>query len=457
MRFRGIAVTIVILQGALLAQETNVPAQNTLAPPSQTGLQIRSVSAYATYDSSFLPNAGAGIQSTAASLPADVGIGGSIAVEWTKLTERSTFSLDYTPSYTGYIRNSNLNALNHALSLSLSRKLVPRWTFGFSVGGNLSTFEESLYAPTTLSTAAAVPSTFNDLATGLLASNYASNPQLGTALTTSPLVESPVANLVYGQRVLTSSARISLSYSYSPRLSFTFSGGGGRTQYLSGDQAPSTRTNYLISNTTSGNASVGFSYSLSPLTQLGGTVSTNRTSSSVNDAYTTTSIATLGHAFAMRWILQVHGGVGVTNTVSQASAIGAIAPTKPGPAVGGSLAYKTASNTFLGSYDRTVIDSYGLGASTTSTATAGWHWRHPGSSWWLDGSFSWQQLQGGALANTSGWHTTAGLSRAIGTHVVLLTQYVHLDYSGGLLSSLYHTTQDSVRVSIAWVPHPALQ
>jgi hypothetical protein len=255
--------------------------------------------------------------------------------------------------------------------------------------------------------------------------------------------------------MLTSSARVSLSYSYSPRLSFTFGGGGGRTQYLSGSQPLATSNNYLISNTTSGNASVGFSYSLSPFSQLGGTVTTNRISSSINDAYTTTSLVTLGHTFATRWIMQLHGGVGVTNAVRQAYAVGLAVPTKLGPAIGGSLAYKTLSNTFLASYDRTVVDSYGLGASTTSSVNASWHWRHPGASWWLDSSFSWQQLQGGILTNTSGWRTTVGLNRAIGTHIVLLTQYVYLDYSGGLLAAVSHTSQSAVRVSVAWTPHPA--
>jgi hypothetical protein len=125
--------------------------------------------------------------------------------------------------------------------------------------------------------------------------------------------------------------------------------------------------------------------------------------------------------------------------------------------IGGGLTYKTLSHTFLGSFDRGVSDSYGLGATTNSTANAAWHWRHPGSSWGLDSSFSWQEMQGSnALANTSGWSTTAGLTRAIGYHIVLQTQYVHLTYSGGLLAAAYHYSQDAVRVSVAWTPRPAV-
>lgn len=374
-------------------------------------------------------------------------------MEWSKFTERSSVSLDYTPSYTGYIRNSNLNALNHALSLTARRKLAPRWTLGFSVSGNLSSMEQSIFAPSTQSNVASTPATFQDLASGLLSSKFTNNPQLGTILTSSPLVQSPVANLIYGQRLFTASTQVSLSYSYSPRLSWTFSGGAARTQYMSGSQPLTAGNAYLLANTTSGNASMGFSYSLSPLTQVGGSATVSRVSSAIFDAYTTTSLATLGRTFGMHWVVQLHGGVAVTNPVRQ---IYSVTPMRPGPSTGGSLAYKTVSHTFLGSYDRTVSDAYGFGA-TSSSAGAGWHWRHPGNSWWLDASFGWQQLQGGVLENTSGWQTTAGISRVIGANIVFVAQYVHLDYSGGFLATPIHTTQEAVRVSMEWTPHPAAQ
>ena len=404
MRIPGIARVAFLLGYGLAAcslpaQETNVPAapaQNA-TPAAPSGLQVRTVSGYASYSSSILPNGAAGYQPGSVSLPADVGLGGSIAIEWSKFTERSSFSLDYTPSYTGYVRNSNLNALNHALSLTTSRKLAPRWTLGFSLGGNLSSMEQSIFAPSTLSNVASTPATFEDLAAGMLSSKFTNNPQLGTVLASAPLVQSPVANLIYGQRVFTGSTQISLSYSYSPRFTLTFSGGAARTQYMSGSQPATVNSSYLLANTTSGNVNMGFSYSLSPFTQVGGTVTVSRSVSPLFDAYTTTSLATLGRTFGTRWVLQLHGGVAVTNSVRQ---IYAATPTKPGPSTGGNVAYKTRSNTFLIALDRTVSDAYGLGTATSSSASASWHYRHPGSSWWLDSSFGWQQLSGGVFVNT---------------------------------------------------------
>ncbi|MGA3240582.1 MAG: hypothetical protein ABSG03_30290, partial [Bryobacteraceae bacterium] len=384
-------------------------------------------------------------------LPSDLAAGASIVIDWTKFTERTSFSLTYTPSYTGYVRNSSLDALNHALSLTASRKIAPQWNFGFSVAGNLSSVQESLFTPSALSNVASTSSTFSGLAAGLLSANFANNPQLGAILTSSPLAQSPLTNLLYGQRMFTTSARVSLAYSYSPRLSVTFSGGAGRSEEVSESQAAGGNV-AVIPNTTSGNAGVAISYSLSPLTQVGGTVTTNRTSSLLYDAYTTTSLATYGRTLGGRWVVQLHGGVGFVNAVGQTS----VAPAKPGPAIGGGLTYKTLSHTFLGSFDRAVSDSYGVGASTSSSANAAWHWRQHGSSWGLDSSFGWQWLQGGALANTSGWNATVGLTRSIGAHIVLVTQYSHLTYSGGLLAAAYHYSQDAVRVSIGWTPRAAL-
>jgi hypothetical protein len=435
--------------GAALAQDANANAP--VALPNG-GLQVRTVAAYVGYYSNGLANTG-GLQTGAANLQYDVGGGASATFEYTKLGERSSFSMSYTPSYTGQIRYSSLNTLNHAFSLNASRKLAPRWNFGFSVAGDLSSLQQSLFTPTALSNVAAVPSTFDDLAAGMLSSKFTNNPQLANVLTSAPLAQSPLLSLLYGQRIFTSSAHISLSYSYSPRLSVTFSGSGSRMQPVSDGQT-STSNTVPIANTTSGNAGVAISYALSPLTQLGGTLTTSRVSSSLQDAYITTSLATLGRTLGRRWFAQIHGGVGVTNPIRQTAFT---LSTKPYPAIGGSMGFRTISYTLLGSYDRSVSDPYGAGASTSSTATGTWRWRQPGHAWLLESSVSWQQLGNNALTNTalintaltniSGWNISAGFGRAVGAHLALHTEYSYLYYGRRAPNSL---SQSAVRVSLVW-------
>jgi hypothetical protein len=380
-----------------------------------------------------------------------VGGGGSIVFGWSKFTERTTFSMSYMPSYTAQTQYTSLNALNHALNLNITRKLAPRWSLGFSVAANYSTLAESLFTPSELSDVAAVPSNFSQLSGALLSGNFTGNQQLGVALTNSPTVDSPLASLLYGQRFFTSSARSTLSYSLSPRLFFTFTGGGGRTQYISQNQATTPGTSPVLSGTTSGTAGATLSYSLSPVMQLGGTVTTNRISSSLTDAYSTTSMATFGRALGTQWVLQLHGGVGFINPVGQNYYA---LQTKQLPVAGGSLAFKRTSHTILGAIDHTVVDAYGSGASTNSTVTVAWRWRPPGSLWSLQSSLTWQQLQGNALVDTSGWRATAGLNRELRPHLSMLWQYTYLKYSGGLQTSVYSFSENAVRVSMIWTPQP---
>jgi len=310
--------------------------------------------------------------------------------------------------------------------------------------------ESFLFAPTHLGAVAAVPSSFQDLANALLQSQFGNNPQLGSVLTSASVLESPLTTLLYGQRVFSASAGSTISYSYSPRLNFTFDVGGARSQHLSDSQPLAAGNGTLALNSTSGHAGASFSYSLSPRTQIGGSVESSRSVSQMYDTYATVSTLSLSHSLGRRWILDGHGGVGVTDPVRQIGTV--IASVKPYPSAGGSITYKTGSHTFLASFDRTVNNSYGLGASTGYTGSASWRWRIPGRQWWVDSSFSYQQLDGGGLTNTSGWHSTTGFNQAIGHHTAFRAEYAYINYSGGLQSSAYKLAESAVRVSLIWFP-----
>ena len=448
--FQRCGLLLLVLGWAVATAPAGAQDSEVAAPLPRGGLQIRNVSAYAVYYSNTLPTSG-GFQTTTA-LGSDLGGGGSTQIGWAKFTQRSSFSLIYTPSYTGRVRYSSWNALNHTLGLNTSRKFAPRWSYNFSVNGDLSTLEAFLFAPTVLSSVTSVPASFDDLSAALLSSKF-NNPLLASALTSAPAAQSPVRTLLYGTRMFTAGAQASFSYSYSPRLSFSFGGGGGWTQNIADNRVANTQSNYLP-DTASGSANLAFSYSLSPLTQLGGGVTTARISSSLYETQTTTTTVSLGRTLARRWLVQIHGGVGVAKYLQQQQTTLPLT-TKPHPAFGGSLGFKTFSNTFLGSYDRSVSDSYGLGASNSSSSGGSWHWQRPDRTWWIESAFSWEQLQGTGQ-NTSGWRATAGLGRAVGTRIALVMQYTYLKYSGQFQDQANNLSQSAVRVSMVWTPHPDL-
>jgi hypothetical protein len=426
---------------------TAAAQESDMATPA-SGLHVRSFSGYAVYYSNSLPHT-LGSQAIESNLLSDAAGGASAELAWTHYAERTSFSLIYIPSYTGHLQYSGWNAFNQRSSFQMMRKLAPRWTLTFSGAADLSTTDQFLFAPTTLGAAAEVPAKSEDLATAMLSGRF-NDPRLAPVLGGAQVSQSPLQVLLYGDRVLNTAAQASLAYSYSPRLSVVVNGGGNRSQHVSQNTGPA--GNGLLSNTTSENLSVGLSYSLSPRTQIGGTVTGARSESLLQDNFTTTSVGTLGRKLSTKWFVQVQGGVGVMKALRDSAL--EQRTVRPHPVIGGSLGYKSFSHTLLSSYDRAVSDAYGLGASTSSSASGSWLWRRPGSDWSLTASGGWQKLEGTLAGTATGWRTTAGIGRSLG-HVTLLVEYAYLKYSGIQQQTLF-LSQSAVRVSTRWRPNPAL-
>jgi hypothetical protein len=413
------------------------------------GLKIRKVSAYAAYYSDSLPTSG-GIQALSRNLGADLAAGGSARIGWAKYSERSNFSLSYSPSYTGRVRYSEWNALNHAFSLDTGRNVTPRLNLTFSIGADLSNLDQFLFAPTAFSAVASVPATFEDVSAAMLGRNV-SNPQLASALSAASLPDSPARNLIYGERVLMAAMESRLSYSWSPRLSVILRANSRRYQRVSEDRLGAVNSAF-IPDTTSVGGGLDVSYSLSPVTQLGGAVETSRIVSERQDVYVTTSTVSVGRAFAKRWFVDVYGGVGVATPVRQTSFYRL--STRPRPVAGGRVGFKSYSHIILGDYRRIVSDAYGIGAETTSYSSGSWTWGRPGRVWWLNSSFSWEQLQGTGvtLVDNSSSRATIGLGRNVGRQTALLVEYAFLRYVTELQRTRHSSLQSAVRLSVMWNP-----
>ena len=161
-------------------------------------------------------------------------------------------------------------------------------------------------------------------------------------------------------------------------------------------------------------------------------------------------------------LLQAHGGFGVTSPIRQfPSSVfggGQLTGTLAHPAGGASIAFQGVSHFVLGSVDRIVSDSCGLGAATTSSATVSWRFRRLNSRWWSESSLGWQRLQSTTLLSTSGLRVTTALGRNLGQRVSLVVQYAYLQYSGQQIPSYGNGSngQNGVRVSLRWSPGAAV-
>jgi hypothetical protein len=498
-----------LIAGAALVAMTAY-AQSPLLPlldplsSEPNGVHLYSASISAGYYSLDLPG-GVIFAPTGGSLGGLTEVSAAATFGWTRSRPNSSLSVIYSPSFTSVPNYSpHLNSLNHSLSINGSRKLGRKWTASISVYGSTNNFEQFLFSPTLFSSVVSVPATFDDLATAILngtlfttsantstavainnfqqfvyapallgsvplaaatmgelsaaaAAGTYSNNQLASLLTGAPILVAPASSYFYGNRVLSAGVHTGLSYAATPRLSLTFGAGGSRTQQLPRKENGDTPV-YLVPQTTSANASLGLSYALTPRTQFGVQLSGSRSFSALEDVYTTYASLNLGRSFSRRWFGQAHGGAGKIIPLRFKD----LATTGIQAVAGGSVGYKTFAHTFLGSYDRTISDSYGFGAGSTQNAMGAWSWRRPNRSWWIHASGGWQKLQGGAFHDITDFYGTAGFGKLVGRHEALQFEYVHGNYSawaggiGGSLGSgiVPQLTQNAVLVSLVFAPHP---
>jgi len=208
---------------------------------------------------------------------------------------------------------------------------------------------------------------------------------------------------------------------------------------------------YLVPRAITANAGVSVSYALSPRTEVGLNMSSSRAFSSIQDAYTTSASGFIGRTIGRRWFAQVHGGGGfITNLHSHY-------PSGAGtsPVFGGSLGYRTSAHGFLGSYDHTLGQSYGVGAAGMTSIAAAWNWWRPGHHWGLNRSYMRQEFSKGAFGNVQGWRAAFGLTRQLGDHLVLETAYTYGAYSSASTPLLaYDSAQHAIRLSLMFTPQP---
>ncbi|HUB82483.1 MAG TPA: hypothetical protein VMB03_26985 [Bryobacteraceae bacterium] len=413
------------------------------------GLHIIGVSVFSGYSTSAYPQAGYIFPGSAAGLGGDENYGATFSVGWQNHGQNGELSVLYSGTYAGQVRYSNLNAYNQTLSLGASHKLGQKWTFSLNAVGSDMTLAQYLYQPSPLNVITQVPATFDDLAAAVGAGQY-TNTQVAALLTGSPILQAPGRSLLLANRVLSYTGSAGLSYQASPRLQVHLDGSvsAGQSLLSNQDEENLTPGTYLMPRTLGANAQMGVSYLLDPLTQVGFDVTESRTLNHFEDIYGTTATVSLGRKIAQRWFLNVHGG-GTYDVVEQQTIGTPIGRQVVG---GASLGFRTLSNTFLASYDRTGADGYGVAVGTITTASGSWSWRLPGSKWGLSASFGDQQTRNAGFVSLSGWEGSGGVNFAINPHASVTAQYVYMNNAGTYLGTYGSMAIQSVRLSLAWAP-----
>src|SRR5262249_32176474 len=171
--------------------------------------------------------------------------------------------------------------------------LGPRWKVDGSAVADVSNITDSLFRPSIFRQAADLPQGFEEIATAILGGSL-SNQDLAAMLTGTPVLDSPTRTIFFGNRLFNASLHAGLSFQKSSRFSLRLYGRALHTQTLgSGAPKDTLPSNYLTSKFNSGTAGMGLSYSITPRTQVGTSVETQRIFSRDQDVYATTGIASL--------------------------------------------------------------------------------------------------------------------------------------------------------------------
>lgn len=409
----------------------------------RNGLHVYRVTAYTGYTSLGLPNTDFNYLTGVVPQGADIQMGGAISMGWRQFGPRGRISLTYDPSYSGLLRHSEWNALNHSLSFNAGRRLGRRWDLTFAAAGDASSMYQFLFAPSALSNVAAVPASFQDLSSAMLSGRF-TNDQLASVLTGAPGLDTPGRTVLYGNRVLTASGSTTVSYTPSARFSLRFGASASRIQYLNDGNAAAGAL-ALLPRTVGGNASVGFSYSVTPRTEFGVDASANRTSSVLQDSYRTMAVASFGRRVGRQWFVQGRGGPAWVTVVRQTYPL----PRGLQYAAGGNLGFRTATQTLLATADRTPTDTYGTSAAYTLSAGGTWQQHRPGSSWTFSGSARQQRMRG-TYYNLDGWLVGGSVSKTLSRQTSVQITYTYLNNSGDFLGAARDIDMHAVQLAVIW-------
>jgi hypothetical protein len=362
------------------------------------------------------------------------GAGGSATFGWFGGTSVRGLSITYTPSYF-YSREGSYSVgttLSHSVILTSTAKIRPKLFLEFSLNGQILRANENLFS-TSLEGQTAVSSTSID--------------QLAAKPSDAQTMQASASPLAVGTRYLNSAAALGLSYKATPRFSLNFRVGGARVQTLEGDA-----TDLQFASSTAV-ASAGFSYSISPRTQIGGEVNSRQIWSTSERARVTNMLGSVTRNMGRQWFAQAQAGTGLINSTNR------VYYQAGGPQFvgGGSIGFKTNTHTLTATVMKSLADPYGLQGASTLNIGGGWNWQRPGRRWSLFASGGNQIVSVVNADSMNIWHANAGWNRSIKQETDLSIAYAYGTMLSGVLQTPYAAqyafiARHGVQLTVHWHP-----
>jgi hypothetical protein len=442
-------LAVCVFNPVLFGQDSDLTGDSELKIEIPRGIHIYNITVYSGYMTNAYPTAGIALNLSSGfgKVGPDENYGAQIQVGWQHHHGRTDVSAVYSGGYSGMVHYSGVSGLNQTVDLSVSRELTPKLTLSLSGWASDQTIAQFLFQPQQLSVITQAPLSFQDFAAALSVGQF-SNSQIASMLTGAPILQSPSQSLLYGDRILSYSGVLSLSYAYSSRLNFHVSGFTAEGQNRLGATTSGVPANYVMPRSEGANAGVGFTYMLSPRTSVGFDGGEYMLWNRYQRVRGTNATMSLGRKMTEHLSVHMYGG----GSLMQMLQAGASQPTMHTIIGGGSLGIKGYSSSLALSYDRSSYDTYGFAAGVVTSESASWSWRHAGSSWSVFAGFGEEQLRNTGFASLSGWQASGGIGIQLARQVSMQLQYAHMR-SAGTYNGFFNQFQvDSIRLSLGWVP-----
>lgn len=430
-------------------------AQNYLIDPLFSigpgkGVELLGASVYWSRNWLDLPPASLSLLGPGLALSDSVGL--SAAVGYSRSKPTSSFFIRYAPSGQ-YSSVYGWNSVNHAGSLSYAKSLSPNLNWMVGGQGFAGNYDQFLYLPSQAAVLTSSGLTFGDLSSAFLNGSYSSQ-DIASLISGSSAIDTSAQRYFYGTRFWSAGLSTSLSYTYSPRLTFSMSANVHHDQRLTDSANLAGNPSSLLYESTAATGTLNANYSLTAKTTLGLALNGGHAFTDYDSTYNASAVLSVGH----RWnhvFARIHGGA-----VEQWVAYSSVSSTlsQPSAAFGGSLGISTTAHTLIGTYNRTVGNSYGIPDQFTETSTLTWNWARPNQKWGVQAAFSAYHISFPS-GNFWGYRGNAGIGRALGRGIAVQAQYVYDTNRGSPFPNSYLPIDvgnlQGVRVSLSWSPWQA--
>jgi len=418
-----------------------------MVPTNMVGFGLYSVSGFAGY--STYPTFDPASSRAAASKYALAG--GMAGMGYGKvLGERARLSIFYGPGVTVRPQDLERSRVFHTLGINFNQGITQRLSLTLGINGTYGEFDQFAFMPAQFSLVTSAPGTFDDLI-GAITGGQFSNSQIASLLTGAPVLESAARSSIYGNRALTASGQLGLSYKISPRLTYGVRAGVNRFQSLGvkGDDL-GRQAALQLSNGASG--SMFLSYSITPRTSIGGNVTYSRTQSRIFRSGFVTYTGNVSHRLGERVFVSGSAGSGDTIGPTQQINYGARY------IVNGSLAVQIAnSQTAMVTVGRTFVDGFGLGLRSTRTVSGAWSYAPQGAQWSMSIYAGHQESSTGPTRGFNGYFTGIGANRSLTPSLGLSGQFFYAktdNFLGPIFgpSSQGEFERSGFRLVVSWFP-----